>query len=589
MALPPLNLPPRGLTGVGGEFGLSNDRFRLVTALSNGGQGAVYVCRRLTSGEDFAVKVIDRTQLSMCQRNEVLLRREIRTLRELQHRNVVSLHDAFWESGSCFIVMDLAKEGDLRQKVTLHVGLGEDPTSAEHASRFVGRQLVSGINYMHRRRVIHRDLKLENILVVSSRPSEAPYRCRSYDVKITDFGLSTWLDIVGEEMTPCGTPNYLAPEVFRNHYDERVDFWSFGVVLYIMLCGSFPFDAYHNPADVLQLENQEIKDTLSWQLVSESAKNFVTGLLAYDPEQRLAHGGCLRHQWLSMEAASSGFFPDAETASAFTLHSPCGSVSAELEALAKRCGAVAAVRGWTGAALDNVSFHLRSGATESHGGTGGFNQLRFVLNPDEVIVAVSQENRNGLSEHLGNAITFFTSACNVFEFKGTDARRRRRFVSPSGSQIVGLQFAGSRLAGIHLEEVATEGVVAGVVEQISGRCGYAVDQVQMKLRYGVTRCYGTSGGFEQGTFVLEPDEYIIVVEQGRRDAFLGNSIAFFTSAGNVYRLSGMEASVSRRFAVPTGEQVCGIDFDGPLLASVRTCSQHVSCPEASDIRLHTLH
>jgi len=75
--------------------------------------------------------------------------------------------------------------------------------------------------------------------------------------------------------------------------------------------------------------------------------------------------------------------------------------------------------------------------------------VRYSLKPDEIIIAVQQENRNGLEEHLGNAMTFYTSHCNAFEFQGADARRRLRFVAPTGSQVVGLQFVGSRLTGIH--------------------------------------------------------------------------------------------------------------------------------------------
>jgi len=184
---------------------------------------------------------------------------------------------------------------------------------------------------------------------------------------------------------------------------------------------------------------------------------------------------------------------------------------------------------------------------------------------------------------LGNAITFYTSSCNAFEFQGADARRRLRFVAPVGSQIVGLQFVGSRLTGIHMEGVPESGA-AGLVDGIGGRCGYAVDQINFHLRSGVTRSYGGGGGFEQGPWALEPNEYITVVEQARREAYLGNSVAFYTSAGRVLKLSGMEASVSRRFAAPPGLQICGVDVEGASLTGVRLCGAQTGCPEPAEIQ-----
>mmetsp|Transcript_63637 Transcript_63637/g.180731 ORF Transcript_63637/g.180731 Transcript_63637/m.180731 type:complete len:90 (-) Transcript_63637:76-345(-) len=86
--------------------------------------------------------------------------------------------------------------------------------------------------------------------------------------------------------------------------------------------------------------------------------------------------------------------------------------------------------------------------------------------------------------------------------------------------------------------------------------------------------------------MLREDEFIVCVEQSCREEYLGNTLAFYTSAGAVYKLSGMEASSSRRFAAPPGRQVCGLDFEASRLRCVRTCPAHASRPQASEVQVH---
>jgi len=197
---------------------------------------------------------------------------------------------------------------------------------------------------------------------------------------------------------------------------------------------------------------------------------------------------------------------------------------------------------------------------------------------------VSQETRDVYPQHLGNAIALFTSSSMVVAFQGVDARTRNRFVAPTGSQICGLQFVGSQLTGIHLERVDDSN--RGAVSSIRGRTGYAVDNIELELRDGSVRRHGGTGGFVQGPWMLQEDERIVAVEQAVREEYLGNSVAFFTSCGQVYRLSGVEASTSRRFSAPPGRQICGLEFEASALSLVRTCPAHVGCPLPRDVEVH---
>eukprot|EP00435_Cladocopium_sp_Y103_P020155 s1114_g4.t3 len=124
--------------------------------------------------------------------------------------------------------------------------------------------------------------------------------CGMHDVKIADFGLSKCLKRVGEQdagMTACGTLDYLAPEVLTGQYDERIDFWSFGVLLYVMLCGRMPFEI-EGVADIKRISRERLSPQGAWQRISEEAKDMVQGLLCVDPADRLNEAGCLRHPWL---------------------------------------------------------------------------------------------------------------------------------------------------------------------------------------------------------------------------------------------------------------------------------------------------
>lgn len=106
---------------------------------------------------------------------------------------------------------------------------------------------------------------------------------------------------------------------------------------------------------------------------------------------------------------------------------------------------------------------------------------------------------------------------------------------------------------------------------IAGRVDFAVNSVVLQLRDGTLRPYGERGGTSQIHWTLARDEYIVIVEHGRRETFLGSTIVFYTSAGRVLQLRGVEASRSKRFIVPRGKQICGLHFEESILCGVQTC------------------
>eukprot|EP00913_Durusdinium_trenchii_P015918 g14959.t1 len=162
--LPSPMVPPKSAFPPSGtRFGMKDDNFELGDELGGGSQGRVFRCKRLGTGNEYAVKVVNTKAISLRERTVASLRREILVMRELHHPRIVNLKEAFWEGDLCFIVMDLARGGDLHGKLEPGKGLGP-----EASSRHVSKHLLSAIAYMHHHKVMHRDLKPENVLIARS-------------------------------------------------------------------------------------------------------------------------------------------------------------------------------------------------------------------------------------------------------------------------------------------------------------------------------------------------------------------------------------------------------------------------------------
>lgn len=622
-------------------FGHDDDLFELGQRLKNGSQGIVYECTRIVTGSKYAAKVVDTSPLVRSQKELALLRREICIMRELHHPKIVNIFTAYFSEKDCIIVMDIAQGGDLFDLINSelqrasscgepYAGLGGN----EIVSKHIAQQLVEGISYMHWNNVIHRDLKLDNILIMQSYPSPDVRAVELHDIKIADFGLSTKMQSMAYNgyMTAAGTPSYVAPEVLDETYDCRADFWSFGVILYAMFCGQMPFHISSMKPDKHKVQVSQISACESWDLVSQNGREVVLGLLTVDPDQRLCLEGCIYHPWFADEdiPLSPGFRKRTTKSGDAFNEAPMVSRATRSSSRAVN-GVVRQISGWTGSNVQSAQLLFADGVTESYGeandhfvmelgfqrqcspfkrqsspfqrqisptlaspnrsgliGATGNNDARAVhavydLEPDEFIIGVMQDRFFGDGSTIGNALVFYTSSSRIIALQGTEARRRHRFVAPAGWQIVGLQFEGTVITGTHVERV-TDGT-QGSVRQISGRTGSAVDSVSLHLSDGSKHAYGHEGGSEKGPWRLEPSEVILVVEQGHKERYLGASIAFYTSAGNVFKLSGVTAFPSRRFAVASGEQLCNLEFEGGLLSKVCTCPRNGDLQKS---RWHTL-
>jgi serine/threonine protein kinase len=208
------------------------------TLLGKGTQGNVYSAQHRESGASIAVKVIDRLDFEGDPRKTQQLQREMDIAYKLKHPNIVNLRDVVFEPPEpnheyVMLISDLVDGGSLYE----HVQHGAMP---EPDAQYVFKQIISGVEYCHKQGVVHRDLKLENLLLTATPPQV---------VKIADFGVSKDTSVNSMPKTQVGTISYMAPEVTMINkrdsgvldYGAAADVWSLGVILFVLVCGRYPF------------------------------------------------------------------------------------------------------------------------------------------------------------------------------------------------------------------------------------------------------------------------------------------------------------------------------------------------------------
>ncbi|EMP38296.1 Serine/threonine-protein kinase 33 [Chelonia mydas] len=195
-----------------------------------------------------------------------------------------------------FLVMELCEDGELKE--ILH----RKGQFTENETRHIIQSLASAIVYLHKKDIVHRDLKLENILVKSSETDEENEM--KLNIKVTDFGLAVQKAGGSESMfqSTCGTPTYMAPEVISAHdYSQQCDVWSIGVIMYMLLCGDPPFIASseENLFELIKKGELHFNNPI-WQRVSEAAKHVLQLLLRVDPAHRITANELLDNLWITV-------------------------------------------------------------------------------------------------------------------------------------------------------------------------------------------------------------------------------------------------------------------------------------------------
>jgi len=239
-----------------------------------------------------ALKIIDKKSLR--REEQAFLMTEVEILVQAKHENVIRLTELYETPRMLFLVMELVTGGELFQRII------KQKSYSEADAQVVMRQIFSGVAYLHSRGIVHRDLKPENVLLASDAPDAA--------IKIADFGLSHIIERTADQhglKTMCGSPEYVAPEVLKGKgYGVEVDNWSCGVILFVMLCGHYPFQDEVQSNLWLKITHARYDfNHRAWAKISVEAKDLITKLLVLDPQQRLTAAQALEHPWLVDQSA----------------------------------------------------------------------------------------------------------------------------------------------------------------------------------------------------------------------------------------------------------------------------------------------
>jgi len=256
------------------------------------GQGyfaVVKVGKDLKTQEEVAIKFVKK---SLVEREETLAN-EIDILASVDHPNVVGLRAIFDTEEILFIVMDLMKGGELYEEIVKRKSFSEKDASS------IMQQLFSALDYLHAKGIVHRDLKLENLLLVKDNDP-------NLTLKLADFGLSKLYQ--GKALqTACGTPFYVAPDILLGDgYGPGVDMWACGILLYVLLSGRLPFAA-DSDADLFKLimVGDLVWKSPQFDTVSAEAKDLISKLIVVEPEQRWTATQALQHPWIVSRAGTA--------------------------------------------------------------------------------------------------------------------------------------------------------------------------------------------------------------------------------------------------------------------------------------------
>ena len=266
------------------ENDLSN--YEIGHTLGKGAYAIVKVCTNKITKEKFAVKIYEKSKLNDRSKKKCVYR-EIEILKRINHKNIAKLYDVINTDKQILILQELVNGISLRDYYNNEIR--NQKGISEHKSKIfkkIFKQIFDAMNYIHKRNIAHRDIKLENILMT-----------KNYEIKIIDFGFGMYNPQNKLQNFFCGTPNYMPPEIaFKKPYNgQKADLWSLGVLVYKMFCADFPFKGKNEKDLYKAIERGKFKMAA---YTPDYARKIILGMIELNPNKRMTCESVLKSEWL---------------------------------------------------------------------------------------------------------------------------------------------------------------------------------------------------------------------------------------------------------------------------------------------------
>lgn len=259
-------------------------RYKRLQFLGKGGFAKCYEFECLNNNKIFAVKIVAKSTINKSSAKQKL-KSEIKIHKSLFHKHIVKFEHVFEDNDHVYILLELCKNK------TLSDVMKKRKIINEFEARYYLSQILKAVNFMHKNKIIHRDLKLGNLFLDDGM-----------NIKIGDFGLATIIEFSGQlRYTVCGTPNYIAPEILEGKnsgHSYEVDIWAIGVILYTMLIGKPPFETEDVKETYKRIKNIDFSYP-SNIYISEDAKDIINKLLKLNPSERLKIEEIKQHPFMT--------------------------------------------------------------------------------------------------------------------------------------------------------------------------------------------------------------------------------------------------------------------------------------------------
>ena len=283
------------------------ENLTLIKSIGKGAFGEVFLASKKDVAQKFAVKKVSRG-LVYQEKVKKYFNNEIFILKNISHPNIIKLYDIKQTLNNFYLVFDLCNGGGLSNCLEEYMRENLMPFT-EEITQHIMRQLVSAIQYLHNKRILHRDLKLDNILLNFNTEEDKNNKdLLKAQVKLIDFGFARYLEKDTLAVSLLGSPINMAPQILAKMrkmdnnqsfgYDEKADIWSLGTICYQLLIGTPPFDATSYDELIFKITNGNYNIPKDLNL-SKEAISLINGMLQYDPNARLNINQIANHAFLN--------------------------------------------------------------------------------------------------------------------------------------------------------------------------------------------------------------------------------------------------------------------------------------------------